>query len=213
MAGKKQKSQISTDCPSQEKHDSANKVSKPAKEHKAFIKSGRKAGEAGDSNTGPGKSSSQKQNGPNNMKKMPKNEYRAAKKDAKLKQKHQKLLPQEPKSGKRKQDMFFAPPAPMKEAEEVTKKEEEQPKVTEPSQPESEAVIETIKIPVATPDPATSAQQNLAARSGVVSVVNKAHKKRKRSNIDVVAELEKDARKLIRTGNSLGAGLEVDGWD
>ncbi|CAO3684322.1 unnamed protein product [Umbelopsis vinacea] len=189
MAGKKQKSQISTDYPSQEKHDSQNKGSKPAKELKAFIKSGRKAGEAGDSNTGP------------------------AKKDAKLKQKHQKLLPQEPKSGKRKQDMFFAPPAPMKEAEEVTKKEEEQPKVTEPSQPESEAVIETIKIPVATPDPATSAQQNLAARSGVVSVVNKAHKKRKRSNIDVVAELEKDARKLIRTGNSLGAGLEVDGWD
>ncbi|KAG2181295.1 hypothetical protein INT43_008878 [Umbelopsis isabellina] len=117
-----------------------------------------------------------------------------------------------PKSGKRKHDMFFAPPEQTSNVQDDTQaKEESDSKVQE----ESEAVIETIKMtPMESPGTAEQQQQSDAAvRSGVISVVDKAHKRRKKNNIDVVAELEKNAQKVVRTDNSLGTGLEVDGWD
>jgi hypothetical protein len=123
------------------------------------------------------------------------------------------------KSGKkRKHDMFFAPPEPTEERA-LDKKESAEPaepvelELTESAEPESQAVIETIKMPVEAPEPGNHSLPASVNRSGVVSVVDKAHKRRKKSDIDIVAELEKDAQKVIRTGSSLGTGLEVDGWD
>lgn len=116
------------------------------------------------------------------------------------------------KSGKRKHDMFFAPPEQTSDVQDDNQvKEESDSKIQE----DSEAVIETIKMtPVESSDTAEQQQRSDAAvRSGVVSVIDKAHKRRKTKNYDVVAELEKNAQKVVRTDNSLGAGLEVDGWD
>ncbi|KAI9286765.1 hypothetical protein BC943DRAFT_321337 [Umbelopsis sp. AD052] len=123
------------------------------------------------------------------------------------------------KPTKQKHDTFFAPPPEPTdedgedEEEEHDKVEAEEPPITE-KEPDvdSMAVIETIKIP----EPGETildAKSNIAARSGVVSVVDKTNKKRKRSKIDVVAELENDAKKMVKAGDNLGAGLEVDGWD
>ncbi|KAI8578317.1 hypothetical protein K450DRAFT_247254 [Umbelopsis ramanniana AG] len=120
------------------------------------------------------------------------------------------------KPTKQKHDTFFAPPPEPTDEDRQDKHEkleEEKPPTTE-KEPDvdSMAVIETIKIP----EPGETildAKSDIAARSGVVSVVDKTNKKRKRSKIDVVAELENDAKKMTRTGDGLGAGLEVDGWD
>ncbi|KAJ2964062.1 hypothetical protein NQZ79_g927 [Umbelopsis isabellina] len=117
-----------------------------------------------------------------------------------------------PKSGKRKHDMFFAPPEQINDVQDdKLAKDEPDSKVQE----DSEAVIETIKMtPVESSGTVEQQPQSDAAvRSGVISVIDKAHKRRKKNNIDIVAELEKDAQKVVRTDNSLGAGLEVDGWD
>jgi hypothetical protein len=116
-----------------------------------------------------------------------------------------------PRSGKRKHDTFFAPPEQTSDIQDNKQaKNEPAPEVQD-----SEAVIETIKMTPTEPSGTTEqqAQSDAAVRSGVVSVIDKAHKRRKKNNIDVVAELEKDAQKVIRTDNSLGTGLEVDGWD
>jgi len=120
-----------------------------------------------------------------------------------------------PAKQKKHNTFFVPPPEPTNEVveEEQDEVEVEEPKVAEKvPDADSIAVIETIKIP----EPGETildAKSDIAARSGVVSVVDKTNKKRKRSKIDVVAELENDAKKMTRTGDSLGAGLEVDGWD
>jgi hypothetical protein len=120
------------------------------------------------------------------------------------------------KPAKQKHDTFFAPPPESTNEdreEQQDKSEAEKPSIAEKeSDVDSMAVIETIKIP----EPGETildAKSNIAVRSGVVSVVDKTDRKRKRSKIDVVAELENDAKKMTRTSDSLGAGLEVDGWD
>lgn len=120
-----------------------------------------------------------------------------------------------PTKQKHHDNFFVPPPEPTNEVidEEKGEVEAEESKVAEEvPDADSIAVIETIKIP----EPGETildAKSDIAVRSGVVSIVDKTIKKRKRSKIDVVAELENDAKKMTRTGDSLGAGLEVDGWD
>lgn len=209
MGKKKQKSQISTEAKPQELPEVQTKGNKG---QKPLNKSVGKQPSAS-SDTAPPKSLAA--NAHSKAKKESKAGNHPKKNDAGLKLKSRKPIPtdREPKAGKRKHDMFFAPPEPSNVAE------EEKEALTKPTEPTeapdaySQAVIETIKIPAASPEPESTAQAILATRSGVVSVVDKANKKRKRSNIDVVAELEKDAKKVVRTDTSLGAGLEVDGWD
>ncbi|KAH8548439.1 hypothetical protein BGW37DRAFT_182399 [Umbelopsis sp. PMI_123] len=124
---------------------------------------------------------------------------------------------QKPNTGERKQghqkhDTFFAPPPAVVNDKEDKEETEQSLHAEKVSDQDSLAVIETIKIP----EPGETildSQSDAAVRSGVVSVVDKTNNKRKRIKIDIVAELENDAKKMTWTGNSLGAGLEVDGWD